>query len=165
MTDDDALSRAGRAFDAHGSFERRDETTVESVTTPFDARVAVAAADGGRVEFTVTVTVPMLDAVVADDVAPVVEDGWYETFELRVTDVGGVVTADVATSVVRTGDEAVVEMVYEDLDARRGADAANALVNFVEGTYVQGVIPGYEYTDPVASLVSRAQDAAGTDPA
>jgi hypothetical protein len=26
---------------------------------------------------------------------------------------------------------------------------------------VQGVIPGYDYTDPVASLVSSAKDAGG----
>ena len=166
MSGDDALSRAGRAFRAHGSFEQRDEDAFESVTTPFDAAVSVAAGDDGRVRLAVSVTVPMLDAVTADDVAPVVEDGWYETFELRVTDVGGVATADeVETSVTRQGDEATVEMVYEDVDARRGADDANALVSFVEGTYVQGVIPGYEYTDPVASLVSRAQDAAGSGPA
>ncbi len=161
---DEATERARRAFRSHGSFEPADdEYEYENVTTPFDAAVAVTEGGGGRGRFEVTVRAPSLDAAAADDVAPVVEDGWYETFELRVEDVGGVTKGDgdVETVVRRTDDEVVVEMAYEDLDARRGADDANALVNFVEGTYVQGIIPGYEYTDPVAGLVSRAQDAAG----
>ena len=159
---DDVTERARRAFWSHGSFEPSDDA-YENVTTPFDARVAVDEADGGRGRFEVTVRVPSLDAAVAEDVAPVVEDGWSVTFELRVEDVGGVTRGDdeVETEVRRTRDEIVVEMTYEDLDANRGADDANALVNFVEGTYVQGIIPGYEYTGPVSELVSNARDAAG----
>ena len=160
---DDATERARRAFRSHGSFEPTDDA-YENVTTPFDATVSVAESDGGRGRFEVTVRVPSLDAAVVEDVAPVVEDGWFETFELRVEDVGGVTQGDsddIETEVRRTGDEVVVEMTYEDIDARRGADDANALVNFVEGTYVQGIIPGYEYTSPVSELVSNARDAAG----
>ena len=158
---DDATERARRAFRSHGSFEPTDDA-YENVTTPFDATVAVAESDGGRARFEVTVRAPSLDAAVSEDVAPVVEDGWFETFELRVEDVGGVTRSDdVETDVGRVGDEIVVEMTYEDIDARRGADDANALVNFVEGTYVQGIIPGYEYTDPVSGLVSSARDTAG----
>lgn len=158
---DDATERARRAFRSHGSFEPDDER-YEHVTTPFDAAVDVTESDGGRARFEVTVRAPSLDAAVAEDVAPVVEDGWFETFELRVEDVGSVTRGDeVEVEVGRTDDEVVVEMTYEDIDARRGADDANALVNFVEGTYVQGVIPGYEYTEPVAGLVSSARDAAG----
>ncbi|MFB6305150.1 MAG: DUF5813 family protein, partial [Haloferacaceae archaeon] len=33
----------------------------------------------------------------------------------------------------------------------------------VEGTYVQGIIPGYEYTEPVASVLSEARRAAGAE--
>jgi len=55
----------------------------------------------------------------------------------------------------------VVEFAFTDINERRGVDDAAALVNYVEGTYVQGLIPGYEYVDPVAGLVDRARQAGG----
>jgi hypothetical protein len=158
----DPLDRAARAFRSHGSFEPLAGDRFEHVTTAFDAEVAVAASEGA-VRFDLTVRTPTLNAVTEEAVASVVEDGWYETFELRVEDVGGVTSTerDVDPTVRRTDEEVVVEMTFEDLDARRGVDDAGALVNFVEGTYVQGVIPGYEYRAPVTEILSRAQDAAG----
>ena len=58
----------------------------------------------------------------------------------------------------------MVELAFE---TKRGPSAlaravedAAALVEYVEGTYVQGVIPGYEYGDPVAGLLDRARGAA-----
>jgi hypothetical protein len=158
----DPLDRAVRAFRAHDSFERVADGRYEHVTTAFDAEVAAGAADG-RIRFDVTVRAPTLNAVTDDDVAAVVEDGWYDTFELRVADVGGVTATDrdLDPRVRRADDEVVVEMAYRDLDARRGVDDASALVNFVEGTYVQGIIPGYDYRPPVTEILSRAQDAAG----
>jgi len=158
----DPMERAERAFRRHDSFERTEEASYEHVTTAFDAAVTPVAADGA-VRFELTMTVPTLDAVTDDDVAPVVEDGWYETFALRVEDVGGVTATgrDLSPSVSRDGDAVVVEMAFDDLDANRGVDDAHALVNFVEGTYVQGIVPGSDYRAPVTEILSRAQDAAG----
>lgn len=160
----DVSGRVRRAFDDHDSFEQVDEETFESTTTPFDGRVSVSE-DGAEITFDVEVRVPMLDAVVEDDVADVVEDGWYETFALRSEDIGGVtkVERDLSVDVRREDEEAVIETSFTDVNERRGADDAGAVIDYVEGTYVQGVIPGYEYTDPVASLISRATETAGGD--
>lgn len=151
--------RVGRAFRDHGAFEREDELKYVSTTTPFDASVDVSAADDGRISFTVRVRVPMLNEVVDEHVAAVVEEGWFETFELRVTDVGGVLRGDheLAPTVERTGTHAVVEATFEEIDERRGVEDAGALINFVEGTYAQGVIPGYEYVEPAAELIEGAR--------
>ncbi|MGM0590886.1 MAG: DUF5813 family protein [Halobacteriota archaeon] len=157
--------RVRRAFRDDDAFEALSEGRYESVTTHFEGRVSAAAVDGGRVHYRVTVRVPMLSAVTEDEVAPVVEDGWYETFELRVKDAGGVTrgTHDFEPSVRRDGERAVVEVDFEDLDERRAVDDARALIDFVEGTYVQGIIPGYQYEAPVTELVNRALHAGDTD--
>ena len=134
-------------------------------STPFDGRIAAVEADDGRIEFDVTVTVPTLSAVVADGVADVVEDGWLDTFERRIDTIGDVTAAghDLAPTVERDGDEVVVAESIRDLNERRGLDDAVAVVDYVEGTYVQGVIPGYEYGEPVSGLISRARAAGGSD--
>lgn len=159
----DVPDRVGRAFRDHASFEQVDERTFESVATAFEGRVSVAPADDGHIEYAVQIRVPMLDAVVDGDVAPVVEDGWYETFALRVEDIGGVtrVDRDLEPTVYRDGDEAVVEVTLVDIDERRGVDDAGAVIDYVEGTYVQGIIPGYDYTDPATGLIDHARETAG----
>jgi hypothetical protein len=161
--------RVRRAFRDHGSFEQRDDDTFESVTTPFDGIVEASAPEGGRVGFDVTVRVPMLDEVVEGEVAEVVEEGWFETFSLRAVDVSGVTSRErdldpTVSETVHDGTRvAVVAAAFEDIDERRGVDDAGALIDFVEGTYVQGIIPGYDYTDPVAGLIDRARQTAGSD--
>lgn len=163
----DIERRVERAFGDHGSFERRDGTTFESVATAFDGLVDASPADEGRIEFDVTVRVPTLDDVTEDHVAEVVEDGWFETFERRVTDVGGVTRRerDLDPTVSREVGDIVVEMNFEDIDERRGVDDAGALIDFVEGTFVQGIIPGYDYTEPVTGIISQARQAGGGDAA
>lgn len=161
--------RVRRAFRDHGSFEQRDDGTFESVTTPFEGVVAASAPDGGEIAFEVTVRVPMLDEVVDGEVAEIVEEGWFETFSLRAVDVSGVTSRerDLSPAVSETVHEgtrvAVVAADFTDIDERRGVDDAGALVDFVEGTYVQGIIPGYDYTDPVTGLIDRARQTAGGD--
>ncbi|MFB6302689.1 MAG: DUF5813 family protein [Haloferacaceae archaeon] len=158
--------RARRAFRDHDGFEPAPEPhTFRPVTTPFDVAVSVAGREDGAVGFEVVVRVPTLAAAVEDHVAAVVEDGWYETFELRITDVGDVTRGDhdLDPTVRRAGDEAVVELAYADIDPRRGVADAMAFVNFVEGTYVQGVVPGYEYREPVADILAEARRAAGAE--
>jgi hypothetical protein len=151
--------RVARAFRDHGSFDRAGEGRFESTTT-FDAVVEAGERDG-RIDYVVRVRVPSLSAATEGDVAPVVEEGWLETFELRVADADGVVRGDhdIDPAVELTGDDVVVEFAFTDINERRGVDDAAALINYVEGTYVQGIIPGYEYVDPVAGLVDQARRA------
>ena len=109
---------------------------------------------------------PTLSAVTADEVADVVEDGWADTFERRAVDVGGVTRAERAfdPEIEVGSDEIAVTYAFEDINERRGVDDAGALIDFVEGTYVQGVIPGYEYTEPVSGLLSAARQQGGGGP-
>ncbi|QWC18131.1 DUF5813 family protein [Halorubrum sp. 2020YC2] len=162
---DELPGRVRRAFADHGSFEREGDGWV-STTTAFDGRVRAEPAEEGRIRFAVTVRVPTLSAVTADGVADVVEDGWADTFERRAVDVGGVTRKDRAfdPAIEREGDEISVAYALTDINERRGVDDAGALIDFVEGTYVQGVIPGYEYTEPVSNLLSAARQQGGGGP-
>ena len=160
----DVPGRVRRAFADHGGFEAVTEGEYASTSTAFDATATVEErGDGGEVAFTVEMRVPTLPTCVDGEVAEVVADGWYETFELRVTDASGVTRGehDLDPSVRRAGEEVVVTAEYADLNPRRGVDDAAALVTFVEGTFVEGVIPGYDYVDPVSSLLSSAREAGG----
>jgi hypothetical protein len=154
--------RVRRAFADHDGFEAVAADEYASTASPFDARVTVDA-DDGHVSFAVEARVPTLSAVVEGGVADVVEEGWYETFELRVMDADGVIRGDHALDPVvrRTDEEVVVAIEYTDINERRGVDDAAALVTFVEGTFVQGVIPGYDYTEPVTSIISSARETGG----
>ena len=160
--------RVHRAFRAHDSFTPAGEATWTFETTAFDATVTAEPTpeDDPRIRYDVVVRVPTLSAVTAEHVADVVEDGWTETFERRVVDVGGVTRGDHTfdPTVERADEEIVVRLSVTDLNERRGVDDAGALVDFVEGTYVQGVIPGYEYTEPVDSLISSARQQGGGGP-
>jgi hypothetical protein len=154
--------RVRRAFADHGSFEPDDDGVWTAETTPFDGEVRAEPVADGRTRFLVTVRVPTLSAVTTDEVADVVEEGWAETFELRVVDVGGVTRKEHEFDPAVTVDDAEIRVTFEltDINERRGVDDAGALINFVEGTYVQGVIPGYEYTEPVTDLLSAARQQA-----
>lgn len=151
--------RVRRAFNDHGSYEQTDETTFRSTGTAFDGVVEAAPAEDGQIRFDVTVTVPTLNAVTSERVAEVVEDGWYETFERRVRDVSGIArgTPEYDPSVHRNGSDIVVEASLSDINETRGVDDASAFLTYVEGTYVQGIIPGYEYTGSVSELISSAR--------
>ncbi|SEH61568.1 hypothetical protein SAMN05192561_11319 [Halopenitus malekzadehii] len=158
----EASTSVQRAFETDGSFERIDGSTWDYTTTAFDGRVTVDRPTSSATEatsFTVTITLPTLSAVTDEHVADVVEDGWFETFELRVEDVSGVTkrSRDLDPSVRRSGSEIVVEVSLTDANTARGVADAAAFVDFVEGTYVQGIIPGYDYTEPVRSIRSKAR--------
>lgn len=168
---------------ADGATDAGGTTSYRDVTSPFDASVtayadpsAVPTSDGttagadpdgeatleardGAVGYRVTFEAPTLAAVAADEVAPVVDDGWFDTFRRRVADVGAITRADhdLAPSVGRDDGTVSVTVAYADLDPTRAADDAAAFVDFLEGTYLQGVVPGYEYDDPVASLLHEAR--------
>ena len=106
-----------RAVDSHRAFDPESdaETTFVSTTTAFDGVVDAESTDDG-VSFAVTVTVPMLSTVTDDDLAPIVEDGWYETFERRVTDVGAIfrIERELTPAVSHDGSEADVTATLTD---------------------------------------------------
>ena len=160
----DLPRRVRRAFRDADAFEPTPDGAYRQTTTAFEATVDPGVVDG-TTTFDVRVAVPTLPAAVEGEVAPVVADGWFETFTLRVGDVGAVThgDADLDPTVERRGEEAVVRVSFPDIDPARGVADAKAFVDFVEGTYVQGVIPGYEYEEPVAGLVATARRAAGSE--
>jgi hypothetical protein len=154
------LESAERSLADHGAFEERGDAYAVT-TTPFDATVRVDAV-GGALFYEVSVSVPTLDATVeGEEVAPVVQEGWFETFERRIEHPGGTTRVDPGPPLVTLdleSGEVHVEVGFETTAPTRGAEDAKALVDFVEGTYVQGVVPGYEYRDPVAGLIQQAED-------
>ena len=156
-------SAAERALESHAAFERADGA-FEVTTTPLEASVALREADGA-VSFRVGVEAPSLDAVVVDEtVAPVVEEGWLEAFERRLEDVGGVTRIEPeppTVGLVDGGATVRVSTGFETADVETGVEDAKALVDFVEGTYVEGIIPGYTYREPAQSLLERARGRAG----
>lgn len=143
-----------RAFELHDGFEQDGSDTYVVTTTPFEGTVKLQ-------DETVAVTVrtPTLSAVVEDEsVADVVETGWFETLELRLEDAHTVASADDISPprIERDGDDVVVSLEFSGYPDK-GADNAMAIVDFVEGTWVQGIIPGYEYGEPATGLLSQAR--------
>ncbi|MFU8867191.1 DUF5813 family protein [Natronococcus sp.] len=149
-----------RALEDHDAFDAL-EDGYELTTTVFETTVAATDAEGKRDgRFRVTVSLPTLDAAVADEaVAPVVEDGWFETLERRLGDTFTVAQTSTheEPTVERDGGTVRVELEYVAWDAAEGVADAKALIEYVEGTYAQGLIPGYEYRGPAATLLESAQ--------
>jgi hypothetical protein len=167
MTDE----RVERAFRQHPSFEQSDDgesdaTEFETTFTPFETVVTATATenDGDTHEYRVVVRAPQIDAVVeGEDVGEVVQSGWFETLERRLDDAHTVADAEGATppEIERegTGEDAavVVTVAFERADPERAAEDAKAIVEYVEGTWVQGLIPGYDYREPAATFRERAR--------
>jgi len=142
---------SAEAFDSHPEFER-DGDGFDVTTAQFDA--TVTAGEGYRLRM----ELPTLDAVVVDEtVGDAVEEGWYDTFRRRVATLGDGVTVGSADApeLGRKGSTVVVRVAFE---SESPADDALALVNFVEGTWFQGIVPGYEYRGDVQAMRERAYD-------
>lgn len=155
--------RVTQAFETHDRFEPTDGG-YGLTTTEFESRVTASATDEGPVRYTVTVRVPMLSSAVRETVGQAVEEGWFETLELRLADATDVTRHDLTLEEYafdRDGTEAVTRYVFEWGNADSAPDVARALVEYVEGTYLQGVVPGYEYRDPVAGMLARARQSDG----
>jgi len=150
------------AFDDHDAFEASEEG-YRVTTTVFDATVTATDAEGVGHEYTVTVRTPMLgEAVAGEAVGPAVEDGWFETFERRLEDAAGATRARVELDehrLVEDGGQAVATLVFSYGDPTRAAEIAKTLVEYVEGTYVEGIVPGYDYRAPVTDLLGNAKTA------
>lgn len=119
-----------RELEAHDAFEPADNDTYRLTTTVFEATVIASDAEGKRDgEFTVTVSLPTLDAAVANEaVASVVEDGWFETLERRLEDVFSVAhTGTHDDPIVERDTESVtVTLEYLAWDAAEGVEDAKA---------------------------------------
>lgn len=155
--------RFERAFGAHDAFEATGDGFAVT-TTEFDGRVAATETADGTLRYTVTVRAPTLDAAVEDEVGPAVREGWLETFERRLEDAAGAVRqrVDIDDYAVReAGDEVVAVFEFEWADADGAPALAKAIVEFTEGTYMEGIVPGYDYREPVASMLSQASQGDG----
>jgi len=128
-------------------------------TTSFEGHVTASEGEKWRTDYEVTVRAPTLQAATADEVGPAVHEGWLETLERRLED------APKATRVAVDIDEYTVEEDAEEVvvtyrfslgGEREAADVAKTFVEYVEGTYVEGIVPGYDYVGVVADLMNAA---------
>jgi hypothetical protein len=165
MTDDVPEAARG-AFEAHDAFSWG-EGAYRLETTSFDGRVRVGEADAEwALRYTVSVRAPTLDAAVEEDVGPNLQEGWLDTFELRSADaptaVRERVTLDDHSVEVEDG-EVVVEYDFTHGNADRAPDVTKAIAEFVEGTYMEGIVPGFTYRPPVADLLDEATQGEGSE--
>lgn len=150
-------SAPSQELSAHESFESEaDEHRLSTIV--FDAWVSVETrADGDQ--YTVRIRVPALDHATEDQVGPTVRKDWLETFERRLQDAPKATRAAVSLddlTVEDDGDTVTVRYLFTDRDPATAVDIAKTFGEFVEGTYVEGIVPGYEYEPPVAELLSDA---------
>lgn len=160
---DELPDRAVRAFESHDAF-RRDGDRFEVTTTKFDGRITATETDEWELSYTLEVRAPMLSNATEDDVGSAVEDGWFETYELRLEDATMAVRQDLDFETQRVFEEsgdAVAVFEFEVGNADRAPEIAKAIAEYVEGTYMEGVVPGYEYRPPVSELLSRARSGGG----
>ncbi|MDZ7731342.1 MAG: DUF5813 family protein [Natrialbaceae archaeon] len=88
----------------------------------------------------------------------VVATDWRETLERRLSDVFTVTTAATDGELsVEPADATVVITLSYTADPVGGVADAKALAEYVEGTYVQGLIPGYDYRGVAGDLPDRAR--------
>lgn len=145
------------AFETHEAFTRVEGERFAFEDGDFEAIVDAGA---GRLR----VEVPTLAAAVEGDaVGDSVADGWYRTLERRLEHVEGVTRGPDPDppEVVRGVETVTVEF---DLDLEEGgapAEDAAALVRFVEGTWFEGIVPGYDYREDVEAMRNRAHETGG----
>jgi hypothetical protein len=128
-------------------------------TTAFEGVLRAAVPGDEGTVYTLRVRVPTLDAATADDVGDAVATDWLRTLRHRLEDAPQATRAniDLDSIEVRAGDDTVnIEYVFSWGNPQTAPDMVKAFVEFVEGTYVEGIVPGYEYESPVADLLSQA---------
>ncbi|MFC6863770.1 DUF5813 family protein [Halomicroarcula sp. GCM10025817] len=148
----------GRIFDRHDAFvPAGGGYAVE--TTGFAGHVTASEGEQWRTDVEVTVRAPSLQAATSDEVGEAVRDGWFETFERRLEDAPKAtrVSVDLDEYVVeQDGEEVVVTYRFSLGTGNQAADVAKAFVEYVQGTYVEGIVPGYDYVGVVADLMDAA---------
>jgi len=164
MTDE--VREAREAFEDHDAY-RADDGEYVLETTAFDGRVTAERADADWASrYALVVRAPALQSAVEETVGPNLREGWFETYELRLEDAPGAVRDRVdleELDVREEGGDAVAEFVFESGNADRAPGIAKAIAEYVEGTYVEGVVPGFTYREPVAGLLSRAKQSGGDE--
>ncbi|RRJ32369.1 DUF5813 family protein [Halocatena pleomorpha] len=151
-----------RAFERHETYADADEGFVVE-TTVFDSRVVIETSD--ETVYTLTIRTPTLASAVEEDVGDNLLDGWFETFERRVADASKAVRADIElTADVHSEEgEAIVTLQFPFEKAERAPAVVQAMTEYVEGTYVEGVVPGFTYRPPVSGLLANATHSEETD--
>jgi len=175
MSDDGASERARRSFEEHDAF-LADDGAYRVETTAFDGRVEIGIEkgdedrDGRSLRYRLVVRAPTLSAATEESIGPNLEEGWFETYERRLEDAPGAVRDDVELeelTVHTGGGEAVAEFTFTLGDVDRAPAVAKAVTEYAEGTYVEGIVPGFTYRPPVSDLLGRARKAGegeGTGP-
>jgi hypothetical protein len=149
---------AVRAFERHDAY---DDTGAEFAitTTIFESTVRIAAREDRPPTYTVTAFVPTLDAATAEDVGTALGDNWAETLTRRLEAAPKATRAAVELdefAVDRVGDELRIQYGFAWNDPGHAAEIAKTFAEYVEGTYVEGIVPGYDYQPPVSSLLAEA---------
>jgi hypothetical protein len=128
-------------------------------TTRFEGYVTAAETDDWALEYTLTVRAPMLSAAIDGEVGDAVESGWFDTYRRRLEDAPGATRADVELTDLTVTEErgdAVATFTVEYGNADHAPDVLKAIAEYVEGTYVEGAVPGYDYQGVVAELLGEA---------
>jgi hypothetical protein len=155
---DEMPDGAVEVFKSHDAYERTDEGFAVTTTT-FGGTVTAADRDGPKLDYTVTVRAPTIEAATADVVGETVALDWFETLARRLEAAPTATrrAVDLDSCVVeREGGEVRVEYAFAWGNPSGAADIAKTFVEYVEGTYVEGIVPGYEYESPVADLLASA---------
>ncbi|MFB6253695.1 MAG: DUF5813 family protein [Halobacteriaceae archaeon] len=111
-----------------------------------------------------TVTLPTLNAVVVEeDVAEVIHEGWFDTLSRRLRDMTDITSADITDPQIVLQDDTV--LIKTEITPRQDEfiDDIISLINFVEGTWIGGIIPGYTYSEKVQSIRQQAAQQGGSD--
>jgi len=153
----DTPERVGAAFSDHDAFEASGDG-FRLTTTVFDT-VVVAREDGGDVTYTVTVDVPSLEAATVDEVGETLAKSWAETLTRRLEEAPKSTRVRLeldSFGLEEVGDDLRIEYAFTWGNPTRAVEIAKTLAEYVEGTYVEGVVPGYNYETPVSSLLADA---------
>ena len=144
-------------LEAHEAFEASTDG-YRVKTTVFEASVTVEEESGAE-NYIVTVEVPTLDSATTGEVGPTVATDWRETFERRLEDAPKATRAAVeldSVELTRSAETLTVEFRFQWETPATAVDIAKTFVEYVEGTYAEGLIPGYQYEGPAAELLSNA---------
>ena len=154
---DDLPAEVATAFDDNDSLTIRKGSGVVTTTT-FEGTVTADTRESPTA-YTVTVVVPTIESATGGAVGEAVAADWFRTLRRRLKDATTATRADIELDSFRveTREGSVhVEYSFSDDSPARAADIAAVFAEFVEGTYVEGIVPGYEYESPVADLLSQA---------
>jgi hypothetical protein len=153
----DTPESVSSAFEAHEAFEAADSGYLLT-TTVFDPTVE-AVTEGAKARYTVTVCVPTLDAATEEDIGEVLAESWQETLTRRLEEAPKATRSRVdldGFGVEAVSEELRIEYIFTWGNPTRAVEIAKTFAEYVEGTYVEGIVPGYDYEPPISSLLADA---------